>query len=278
MAHIDYLSVSFDIDDTIRAFPPNDKMETLNQILPVEFRHSEFIEKQYSIISRVPYKGGVHHKTYSYSYFYGGQTTVLLEFSALSLIQFDFMGYMSELYSGGVGGTGIKFNKVTRLDIAQDYDTDISPFDAVVQWTINPKVKTKGISNSRTGSTFYIGSRDSDRIVRVYRYFEPHPRAKTLRCEIQFNKGVAGKVAEQLVLKTATVLDAYARAMNTTFVTPPLANSDRAVVTQATDRQKGTTVAWFYSQVVPALAKLIDSGELSLTDVIMAIDEKRTKD
>jgi len=75
-----------------------------------------------------------------------------------------------------------KARNITRLDISVDFETGVSP-DEFVMAAAAPKKMSRAAMDSETGSTRYIGSRKSDRYLKVYRYSRPHDRAHLLRVE-----------------------------------------------------------------------------------------------
>jgi len=72
--------------------------------------------------------------------------------------------------------------RVTRLDLATDFETDLKPSEFVsAGWS--DRIGSRGSFTSATGDTEYVGSAKSERYARVYRYAAPHPRAALLRIE-----------------------------------------------------------------------------------------------
>lgn len=251
------------------------RTQHLNGILPVEFFAGQFRPGSYTVIRRVPYTHGIRHKKYGYTFFWGGQQSILVEFSGTSVSQFDVNQYLASLLSGQKNTVVCKFNKVTRIDVCNDYHTSVTPYEYVTRVGINERIKTRNVIDSKTGQTFYVGSRNSTRQCRVYRYHPPHPRHETMRIEFEFHKDVGSKIAEQILLPGGleTVFDT---AMANTFVNVETFDAS-ATITPPHDRKSGNTVQWFYTQVAPALAKLIDSGEIDYTSIVEHIETLRGK-
>jgi len=88
--------------------------------------------------------------------------------------------------------------RVTRIDIATDIETRISPSDFVAVLS-HDRMRASGFQKSETGETCYVGSKKSDRYARVYRYYKPHPRARLLRIEHVFRRDYAKSVAAAIL-------------------------------------------------------------------------------
>lgn len=168
--------------------------------------------------------------------------------------------------------------KLTRLDIAVDIYTATNPADFAAHRT-GGRFSAWSEAVSGSGHTVYVGSKTSDRYARVYRYFDPHPRAKFLRVEHVLK-------AEQAKLAAAQIhnegLDQFVALIGNTFGWQhedwtPAANTDEAAKAWRPERRQGKTVSWVYSQVMPALIKLHLEGVLSIDDVYAEL-RKRTVD
>lgn len=92
--------------------------------------------------------------------------------------------------------------KLTRLDIARDFDTDLYPV-ALRDYIGDQRKRTSGLITSDTGQTASFGSRSSDKYLRVYRYDPPHPRSETLRFEWEI-KGKACVQAHRALIEGST--------------------------------------------------------------------------
>lgn len=153
-------------------------------------------------------------------------------------------------------------DRCTRIDIALDYETDVEPQD-FIQRASNNRFKISQHIERESGATWYRGSRESSRFARVYRYRSPHPRSGFLRCEYQLRDKEAKSTAESVY---ATGVDATGRRLHATFgwthsialdipETPKLRSVPRP-------ETKGNTVFWLYKQVLPALRKSAEKGDL----------------
>jgi len=88
--------------------------------------------------------------------------------------------------------------RVTRIDIATDIPTDVTPSAFVAQRT-SKKQQANASVHSATGDTEYVGGRTSQRFARVYRYNPPHPRSNVLRIEHEIKGTLAKTVVPEIV-------------------------------------------------------------------------------
>jgi len=86
---------------------------------------------------------------------------------------------------------------LSRVDLAVDIDTVTTPLSFDAQCSPD-RVNTRSKMSSSTGETVYIGSRSSERFVRVYRYKPPHPRIHLLRVEFQLKGDYARALAQNV--------------------------------------------------------------------------------
>lgn len=156
----------------------------------------------------------------------------------------------------------------TRLDIAYDVKTNRLPTD-VLSAGISPRYKTTSQMTSSTGETVYIGSRKSEVMLRIYRYFEPHPRAKLLRFEFELKGETARQCAgEALVSGVAPVLRGLAERIG--FVSPSVrewfAGKSVTINTASHKRTLAKTEMWLIKQAAPAFIKLVREGVIDDPD------------
>jgi DNA relaxase NicK len=273
VTHIDYISASFNVtlQDPAVSIRQQGFDVTFQSVIPSALLGVD--EKRFKRVHHKSYRDGLQSPS-GVTVFFGGQDTFVVEISGRGCEQIDCIAYLDHLLNSPSVGS-FQFNKITRIDIATDYLTDAMPFDLVATFGIKPRIKSRNIANSVTGQTFYVGSRHSDRFCKVYRYFRPHPRHETCRVEFQWNKKVATSVAEALV-SGASALEVFAGAAHATFDNFPTGDGVEGVkVGRNNERVRANSLVWVYNQVVPALARLIDEGELSLEDLYTMIDEKR---
>lgn len=157
--------------------------------------------------------------------------------------------------------------RASRVDFACDIETKIKPSD----WISNmdgKRFKTRGIIESVNGETVYIGSRESERLARVYRYHEPHPRAKLLRVEVEL-KGEAARLAASEVARRG--VKATCLEVNRPFRwNHPLWDQPDAdavpIPARTARRESANTVRWIYGSVTDALRRSILDGSLDLQE------------
>jgi len=118
--------------------------------------------------------------------------------------------------------------------------------------------------NSDTGETCYIGSKQSERFARVYRYFPPHPRAHLLRVEMVFRRDYAKQVAATLVEHGVS---SVAKSAGKVFGwAHPIWDVDSAVEVDISvtspEKNAGKTVSWLVRSVAPAIQRLIADGTI----------------
>lgn len=155
----------------------------------------------------------------------------------------------------------------SRIDFAIDIETDEEPerFSALRN---GRAFKSNGTINSPSGTTCYFGSRSSERMARVYRYKEPHPRAKFLRVEAEY-KGSAAKTAAEHLLETSlfqACLDAHQPfGWNHPDWNPNNFTGEK-IAYKSYNPSNASTVRWLYGDVITALRKAISEGLVELDD------------
>jgi DNA relaxase NicK len=159
---------------------------------------------------------------------------------------------------------------ISRLDIAVDMPCDVTPKQFAAN-IVQSRVKTRSEFVSSTGETVYLGSRTSERYARVYRYKEPHPRAKLLRAEFQLKGAYANEAAEKLVAGEALNGIAAGLGENFGFNHPVWQPDSEPIPLKVTSHaQTGNTVYWLTNTVAPLLRRLNKEGKL---DVQTWLDE-----
>jgi len=151
--------------------------------------------------------------------------------------------------------------RITRIDIASDIQTSISPTEFITALK-HERMRSSGHQLSASGETCYVGSRKSERYARVYRYFEPHPRAKYLRVEHVFRGDYACNVGCAIIdfgldNVASAAGEAFGWAHNTW---QPNAQTEVDLSVVKAERTTGSTVYWLVKQVAPAFKRLCDEG------------------
>lgn len=146
--------------------------------------------------------------------------------------------------------------RLNRIDLALDVQTDDRPETFYKAYGGR---LSKSFEQSRTGETFYIGSRKSDKLCRIYRYNAPHERAHLLRFEMQYRGEYARAIVwhiSQNDLQSVIygAIEAYDLPTEKYLGQP-------ATGLHLGKKKHGDTIAWLDRAVKPAIEKLILSGE-----------------
>jgi len=154
-------------------------------------------------------------------------------------------------------------DRVTRIDVATDIETDVQPTEFVSQ-TSHERMRSSGYQRSETGETCYVGSKASDRYARVYRYYPPHPRSKLLRIEHVFrrdySRSVASAIVENGVVSVAASAGKAFGWMHRTWDIQSTPFVDISVTKP--ERNGGKTVTWLVRSVAPAFRRLCADGTI----------------
>lgn len=150
----------------------------------------------------------------------------------------------------------------TRIDIALDVETGVTP-KAIHDAGFSKRIASHSLLESGDGQTAYIGSRTSERFLRVYKYSPPHPRSHLLRFEWEI-KGKAARSAAQAIEKYGTqqVINGLRldfglkyKGMMNWFV-----GKSVSIDTETHNRSMAKTERWLLTQAVPAFHKLVKAG------------------
>lgn len=164
--------------------------------------------------------------------------------------------------------------RATRIDFAVDILCNTSPFEFIGKRG-NVSFKSSGNKYSPTGGTEYLGGRSSDRMVRVYRYYEPHPRADFLRVEAEYKGSAAKASAAHLI--TAGVwqasLDAHHPFQWQHDVWQPDISTAKPIKYSNYRPSNASTVHWIYGDVVTALRKAAATGLIDLDEWLKYLRE-----
>lgn len=158
-------------------------------------------------------------------------------------------------------------NKCSRIDMAVDFITDTTPerfsaFRNTTRWKYAPTYP------SASGTTVYVGSRTSERMARVYRYNEPHPRAHMLRVEAEY-KGKAARALAGLVNESnlaEVISDAHSVfGWNDTLWSEQIGEGEKVAYTSHRPAN-ANTVRWLYGDVAKALKRAVDENLIDMKD------------
>lgn len=147
-------------------------------------------------------------------------------------------------------------DRCTRIDFAVDIECKTSPKEFIEQRD-NRSFKSSGNKYSPTGGTEYIGGRTSERMARVYRYYEPHPRHKLLRVEAEYKGDAAKAAAEHLASHglQQTCMDAHHVFGWKHPVWKPETSVSQKITYRAYKPADASTVRWLYGDVATAIRK-----------------------
>jgi hypothetical protein len=270
---IDWLSISIPV--TCPLTQVMNKKE--GDLIPMEPRTSKLINWMLSANDlspsggRAPFKRSFMSKGQGFSYFESETLPyALLEITGVGCDTLRSMGIETAVLNHW-------WNDLTRLDLACDMENVIDPRD-FIEGADNERFRTRSVLASETGITVYIGSRQSDRYARVYRYAYPHPRSNLLRCEYVLRSREAKQAAE-IILDTGIV--SLAEGLGNTFGWKHSSwnlESIHALPRARRENHIGSTERWIIKAVVPALKKLIRDGKDSvvkdaLASIIAEINE-----
>lgn len=159
--------------------------------------------------------------------------------------------------------------RASRVDIAADIETDTVP----LVFTDNKEGKSfasGGHIFSKDGETAYVGSKKGERFARVYRYHEPHPRAKYLRVEVVM-KGSYAKATVQRILEVGYVqagIDANKpygwthTCWDTGMATADKIKAPRSSIGEA------STLRWLVDACFPAMVRLHSEGNIDIRQLV----------
>jgi len=153
--------------------------------------------------------------------------------------------------------------RITRIDIASDINTDIAPTQ-FIEHLSHDRMRSSGVITSDTGQTCYVGSKQSERFARVYRYNPPHPRSHLLRVEHVFRRDHAKAVGKSIVENSLSSVEAacgQAFGWNHPEWQPGQESAADISVVGA-EKNAGKTVSWLVRSVAPAIQRLISDGTI----------------
>lgn len=261
---VDYLSFSVDLTNIIH--DENIAMMVFASAMREMIGHEDF-DKVFvepdgweNCRGQRPYTHGKCNRNIGVFVWFGGQSNALVQFSGHGCKFLEKSQMLLSVISSAI-------DRLTRLDIAIDIETDTLPID-FVSAGYNNRIKSYGEQRSASGQTCYVGSRVSQKFCRVYRYSEPHPRARFLRVEYETKKAQA-QIAAKSILANGL---AYASESLTKYYdwkhadmpeTNAMVEKMQAEVTQ---RSSAKTLYWLLTQVAPAIRRLIEDGTIENPD------------
>lgn len=155
-------------------------------------------------------------------------------------------------------------SRLTRLDIACDIATQTEPIE-FAEMRDTKRFKAHSYVHSEAGSTFYVGSKTSDRYARVYRYKHPHPRHNLLRVEYVI-KAENAKLTARAVLQAGlfAVVSKLGSDYGWKHGDWKITDNAAELKVYRPERKEGKTVYWLSDTVAPLLVRLHKDGILDV--------------
>lgn len=159
--------------------------------------------------------------------------------------------------------------RCTRIDFAVDFESDCTPAEFIGN-NNERTIKGHAVISTETGVTQYVGSWNSERFARVYRYHEPSPRSHLLRAEV-VSKGDYARALCAVALEEGVVV-ASLRAhvpynWQHSLWQPEKSGLSKISVSRRTASQAGREL-WLIKQVAPALRSAITEGWFDLSSYL----------
>jgi len=152
--------------------------------------------------------------------------------------------------------------RLTRLDLALDIETPTRPRE-VLAAGLSARFTSHRIAVSESGETVYIGSPQSDRMVRVYRYEPPHDRAHLLRFEYVLRRDAAKAGADDMLqYGIEHTIGGLERMYDWKHPDARQYRIDRRLTTPRNDKGAVTRLWWLRTQVLPAMHDMERAGVL----------------
>jgi len=258
--HIDWMSITPPLQEAGEDWTIRDT--TARAVNELTDRCGSFIEAFGSPLDYEPSSG---RAPYAFSRRAADATRTLYLHPALPYFTFEASGtacqraqqYMPALCGAYQG-------LFTRIDLAVDIVTDTTPSEFAAQAN-PPLIKTRSVMQSSTGETVYIGSRSSEKFVRIYRYNAPHPRAHLLRCEFQLKSKFANALARRVQDGVSLESLAAGFGLQFNFKHPCWGGLDAPnKIKVGSHAQSGNTIAWLTQTVAPLMRRLQAEGRLDV--------------
>jgi hypothetical protein len=166
------------------------------------------------------------------------------------------------------------YGRCSRIDFAVDIECKTPPKEFIEQRG-NQSFKSSGNKYSPTGGTEYIGGRTSERMARVYRYYEPHPRSAFLRVEAEY-KGDAAKVAAKHFASSGLLKACVDAHYPFKWEHEQWKPDDRATKMpyKSYNPSNANTIRWLYGDVITALRKAIKADVIDLDEWLKVLKSK----
>lgn len=264
--------MSFTLSECIDVERPGKVQKALNILNMAHFDMGYEPPFEYDFAS-LPEKG--YHKPYAWGYGIPDiDGLVIMGNDRKNGVGIEFQGRFCAKYPDLVKQLASYFRAVvTRIDIALDVDSSLTPYEAVR----GHSAQTVSYSDSKSGQTIYLGSPKSELMARVYKYNEPHPRAGLLRSEIVYRRQHAKAVCDLILAghSLENIIMPFFLARDMTFFSDLLrvfgASPMKPKIERGqTDKKADKRLRWLAVQVAPAIQKMIDAG-ISLNEILIAL-------
>jgi hypothetical protein len=264
ISKIDWVSFVLKLDQTVEGGGrelARDMMIVAKTAFPDDLQDALFDQPFEPVKGRAPYSMCMRRSDHNVSIYFGGkQAHILFEVTGGGCEALSRHSQLLPLVE-------LVRPFISRLDVAVDMPVSTLPHTFTASG-YSDRFKSTSNMVSDTGETVYIGSRDSERYARVYRYNPPHPRSAWLRCEFCL-KHENAKAAAAL-LPEIGLLELVARLGNTFGWRHPAWQPDKATESLLSgwtpERRHGATVRWLLTSVFPAMAKLVKDGTIENLD------------
>lgn len=262
--HIDWLSFTIETDESVPS------LRHLAELARRLLREKGSVLYEY-VFRASAWNNGTGRPPFRYAVERGDRGARIFGGGQLQMLLFELTGRGCEgLRDGELAASilGVLGDSITRFDYAVDVRTGVLPHEFVDR-RMHRVFRSISDIRSDTGQTVYVGSPKSDRFARVYRYAPPHPRARLLRIEHVFRRGMARAAVREFI--NAGGGQKFEAQLGNTWgwahpVWQPSTRSDEKIRAPIVSREHEDTVLWLYKQVAPALRKVHDAGAIDLED------------
>lgn len=204
---------------------------------------------------RAPYSNSIQFTSLARLFYNNKLNHASMELSGITCMKARELDVVSELLE-------FAMPRITRLDLAVDVECDVKPIEIITKG-ISARFKTLSQLTSDSGDTVYIGSRKSEKFMRIYRYNEPHPRNQLLRFEFVFKREYAVAIASALIssgYNYAAIAEQCRKQYDIEHPIYPRSSDSVDVEMQYDQRTAGKTLQWLIGVCAPAFQKLCNQG------------------
>jgi DNA relaxase NicK len=238
-------------------FEPNDLDNTKNALMVLE----DFLGDRWHPIATGHVWDVYKAKGFYHTRIFDAETKVSISFGNVNRhIHVEFGGQALD-HIRAVGFYEDFIQKVatrtSRVDFAVDFENEVTVSDFIVNRQ-KGRFKAGGNIFSEDGETSYVGSWKAERFARVYRYHEPHPRSKMLRCEVIL-RGTYAKQAMAIVLADSEVQAALAAHEPFGWqhkCWQPTEAVASEIVSKRHDKEGASTLRWLNGDVASCIVRL----------------------